>query len=436
MDRSQQSASPAPRRIAYVMSRFPKLTETFILYEILELERLGVAVEIFPLIREREPVMHAEAQALVERAHFSRPLAWKVLLAQGYWLRHRPGAYIGAWWRAVAGNLGSPKFLVRALAVVPQAAWFARQMAELGVEHVHAHWATHPALAAYVVQRLAGLPYSFTAHAHDIYVERPMLDEKLRAARFVATISAYNRRLLVELYGELAAKVRVVRCGVDATIFQPPSERPSRATPVLLCVGSLQPYKGHTYLIAACARLKAAGVAFQCLLVGDGELRGSLEAQIAQLGLGAEIRLLGQQTRAQVSALMSAADVMVLPSVTTADGKREGVPVALMEAMATGLPVVASASSGIPELVLDGRTGLLAPERDAAALAEALGRLCADASLRHRLGAAGREHVLREFSLATNVARLKALLLDEPGAAQWQIAPAAEPAPLDLSPTL
>lgn len=410
MSTNEQTVRGATKRVAYLMSRFPKITETFILYEILELERLGMAVEIFPLVREQEQIAHSEAQALVERAHYSSPLAGPVLLAQLFWLLRRPFAYGGVWLRALLGNASSPKFLLRALAVVPQAAWFARRMQELGVEHVHAHWATHPALAAYVVQRLTGLPYSFTAHAHDIYVERPMLAEKLRAASFVVTISEYNRRLLAYHYDKLADKVVVIHCGVDPTVFPPRQARAVDDTLTVLCVASLQDYKGQRYLIDACAQLKAAGHKLRCLLVGEGDERPALEAQIAQLGLAAEVQLLGHQPRDRVSALMGETDLLVLPSVITRSGKREGIPVALMEALASELPVVATAISGIPELVVHDQTGLLVPERDANALARALLRLLSEPELGLRLGRAGRERVLSEFTLAGNTATLHALL--------------------------
>jgi glycosyltransferase involved in cell wall biosynthesis len=398
------------KHVAYLMSRFPKISETFILYEILELERLGMQVSVFPLVQQHEQVMHAEARAVVERASYSTLVSQQVLAAQFFWLRKRPQAYLRAWWHAIRGNISSPKFLLRAVAVVPQAAWFARAMQAAGVEHVHAHWATHPALAAYVVQQLTELPYSFTAHAHDIYVERPMLEEKMRHASFVVTISAYNRRLLKQWYGAVADKTVIIHCGVDPDVFQPRDQARRNAVFTILCVASLQDYKGHPYLVEACRQLKDQGVAFQCLLVGEGEDRPHIEALIAEHGLQAEVRLLGQQSRDRVSVLAAEADVMVLPSVTTSSGKQEGIPVALMEALATELPVVATAISGIPELIEDEQTGLLVPERNAAALAAALLRLYHAPALGQRLGRAGREKVLREFNLRVNTAALYTLL--------------------------
>ena len=208
-------------RVGYVVSRFPKLSETFILNEMLELERIGIRVELFPLVRERESSMQPGAAAFVKRMIVVRPASRALLAAQWHWLRRRPRRYLATWAGAVWGNRHSAKFLVRALVVVPTAAAFARRMDELGVDHVHAHWATHPALAAWTIHRLSGLTYSFTAHAHDIYVERSMLDEKLRDAAFVVTISEHNRRLFAGWYGSLADRVEVIHCGVDATIFRP-----------------------------------------------------------------------------------------------------------------------------------------------------------------------------------------------------------------------
>jgi glycosyltransferase involved in cell wall biosynthesis len=404
-------------RVAYLTSRFPKLTETFILYEILELERQGVAVEIFPLVRERAATMHAEAAALAARAFDGPPFAPQTALAQVAWLGRNPQTYLSAWRDAVQGNLGSPKFLLRALAVVPQAALFAQECLRRGVQHVHAHWATHPTLAAYVINRLTGIPFSFTAHAHDIYVERAMLEEKIRAASFVVTISDYNRRLLAELYGPAAAaKIQVIHCGVDLRVFTPPAAAPDGPL-TMLCVGSLQEKKGQRYLIEACGALARAGRDVRCLLVGEGETRSALEALIAQHGLSGRVQLLGAQPRDRVQALLAEAHLAVLPSISTSSGRQEGIPVALMEAMAMGLPVVATRISGVPELVEHEVNGLLVSDRDVPALAAAIARLADDPALRERFGAAGRATVERAFELRRCAAELRALLLRPWGAA-------------------
>ena len=402
-------------RLAYLMSRFPKATETFVLNEILELERIGHSVEIFPLVREREAVVQPGAAELAARAHDLRPWNRDVLAAQVFWLRRRPRAYLRAWAGAIAGTIRSPKFLVRALAAVPAGAAIGRTVVERDLEHIHAHWATHPTLAAWVASRLSGRPYSFTAHAHDIYVERAMLDEKIRAARFVVTISEMNRRLIAGWYGRAAeAKTVVIHCGVDPAIFAPPTDAADSAAAqgaasegaTIVCVASLQPQKGQAVLIDAARLLRDRGRQVRSVLVGEGDERPALEARIRENGLSDVVALVGSQPRDRVAALVRSADVVVQPSVVLASGKTEGIPVALMEAMAAERAVVASSLSGIPELVVDGETGVLVPPGDATALASAIESLLDDPERRRALGHAARARVLAGFDLHRTTAEL------------------------------
>ena len=388
------------KRIAYIVSRFPKITETFILFEIVELARLGTEVGVYSILRENEGVMHAEAVPIVERAHYCNLFSWAVLRSQLFWLRRSPARYLRAWWRSLSRNAASPSFFLRAFAIVPVAAHYARQMQEEGIEHVHASWATHPALVAYVIRILSGIPYSFTAHAHEIYCDRTMLGEKIRQSEFFVTISEYNRRLLTELYGpECAAKMHVVHCGVDISLFKPRNVVRSNNRFTILCVASLEVHKGQRYLIAACAELRDRGVDFRCLLVGEGKDRPLLERQIHELGLEQCVQILGRQPRSRVLELMAEADVLTIQSIMTPSGMSEGIPVCLMEAMASGVPVVASSIRGIPELVEHGRTGLLVPHSNAHALGEALMTIYTSPTLARELAIRGRERIIREFDL-------------------------------------
>lgn len=415
------------RKIAYMMSRFPKVSETFILYEILELQKLGAHVEIFPLLKQDEEVTHPEAQAMMDRVHYHAMFSSEVLWAQLYWLARRPIAYLLAWLSVIFGNLTSPQFLVRAIATMPLAALFARKMQEMNIQHIHAHWATHPALAAYVIGRLTGIPYSITAHAHDIYVDRTMLKQKISRSRFTVTISDYNKQLLRENYGDaVARKIKVVHCGIDSDIFKPRVEADSDKPFTMICVARMDEMKGHAFLVDACARLKAQGASFRCILVGDGPTRPQVEAQIYRLGLSENFEVLGQQPRPRVVQLLEEADVMVLPSVVANCGKMEGIPVALMEALAMEIPVVASAISGIPELIVDEETGLLVPERNAEALAAALLRLQEEPELGRQLSLKGRDKVLREFNLKRNAQTLLDLFAQE---GNLLPAPVVQPAP-------
>ncbi|WP_225412510.1 glycosyltransferase family 4 protein [Stigmatella hybrida] len=423
-----RSASGRSRRVAYMMSWFPAVTETFILYEILELERLGVHVEVFPLFGRHGTVKHPGANKLIARAHYRRMFSWALLSAQLYWLWHSPLRYLGAWWMALVGNWRSLGFLVRSLVVIPKAMLFAREMQRLQIEHIHAHWATHPTLAALVIQRMTGLNFSFTCHAHDLFIDRTMLDQKLAAASFAVTISEFNRKLLSDLYGEEAArKIIVVRCGVDQDIFRPRPRARTSQVPIILCVASLRDYKGHSHLIEACRQLKEAGTRFRCLLVGDGPLRRQLEAEAVAAGVRAEVEFLGSRRRNEVAALMARADVVVQPSVVASSGQMEGIPVSLMEALASEAPVVATRISAIPELIRDEETGLLVPEKDPRALCVALLRVLSDRNLAQRLGRNGRRWVLQHFNLRGNVVRLAESLAALPPASVRPLEMAEEP---------
>lgn len=396
-------------KVAYLVSRFPKLTETFVLYELIALEGMGVSVELYPLLRERQQVAHAEAERWTARARFQPFFSLPILRAQLHFLRRGPGRYLALLLEILRRTWGSANFMAGAFVFFPKAARFAYEMERQGVTHVHAHFCSHPALVAFVIHRLTGIPYSFTAHGSDLHVERRMLDAKVEAAAFVATISRFNRRVMLDACGEAAdAKIRVIHCGVDTEAFTTRVAEREDGPCRFLCVGSFEEVKGHRHLLDACAILRERGIDFTCDLIGEGPLRREMEGRIAHLRLGDRVRVLGGQPRPEVIARLREADVAVLASQPTREGKREGIPVVLMEAMATGLPVVSTALSGIPELVDDGRTGLLVPPADAAALADALERLAHDPTLRARLGRAGREKVVREFDLRTNTA----LLLD------------------------
>ncbi len=395
-------------RVAYIISRFPSTTETFIAREMGALEELGASIELFALIRERAVVVHPEAEPFMRRLRTAPLWRLSTLRAQWYWMRRRPKAYFSAWWDATRGNWRSPQFLVHAWIVVPKAARFARDAEQQHVDHVHAHWATHPALAAYVVTRLTGIPFSFTAHAHDIFMNRTMLEQKLSAASFVAVISGFNREYLAARYGERArSKIVIVRCGVDPQRFTPAGECASGGDGFsIVCVASLQAYKGHRVLIDGLAGLRDRGIPFDCVLVGEGAERGAIEAQLRGLDLTDRVTLAGALRSDEVVEIVKAADVVVLASIVVASGQMEGIPVALMEALACAVPVVASRLSGIAELVIDGETGLLVDAGDHDALADALQQLYEDPVLRRRLGTAGRERVVAEFSERENAARL------------------------------
>jgi colanic acid/amylovoran biosynthesis glycosyltransferase len=400
---------PAPR-VAYVMSRFPKLTETFVLYELLAVEDAGVPVEVYPLRRERAPVTHPEAAGVVARAHFLPFLSLSIIATQLHHLRHRRRAYLEAFTTVVRENWGSRKLFLPGLVVFPKAAHLARLMQAAGVTHVHCHFATHPALVGFVVTRLTGIPFSFTAHGSDLHVDRHMLAKKVESAAFVATISDHNRDVIVEeCGGRWSEKVHVLRCGVSSTVFEP-APRQSERPFTVVCVGTLHEVKGQTHLLEAVARLAAGGVDVRCRLVGSGPDRPRLTAQAQRLGISDRVEFSGALPRAAVAEALRHADALVTPSVPTRSGRREGIPVVILEAMSAGLPVVASRLSGIPELVEHDRTGLLVEPGDEEELAEALRRLHDDERLRRELGRAGRQRVVEGHSIEGTARRLISLI--------------------------
>jgi glycosyltransferase involved in cell wall biosynthesis len=410
------------------VSWFPAITETFILDEVRELRARGVDVEVLPLFGARGGEVHAAWPEVRSFTHYHASLSWEMLTAQLHWLLRSPVVLLRSWAVALRCNATSRKLLVRTPLVLLKAALLARRIEALGVRHVHAHWATHPTLAAWLVGRLTGTGYSFTAHAHDLYVDRAMLREKVEAARFVVTISEFNRRLLADEGG--GAKVHVVRCGVDLEAFAAAPRAPAEV-PTFVCIASLRAYKGHAVLLDAVGLLRARGTPLRVVLVGDGELRRSLAARIAREGLGDTVVLRGALPHQEIPSVLAGATAMVLPSVTSRDGQMEGIPVALMESMAAGVPVVATKLSGIPELIRDGETGLLVPERDPAALAEAMSRLASDAALGARLAAGARRIVREEFDRARNVAALAELFAPFAGTAR-SAPPLLAPGPLRL----
>ena len=421
------------RPVAVLLSRFPTVSETFILREVEELERQGQPVRLVPLLRQDPPVVHEEAKPWVERALFTPFLSPAIVGANLRAVTRAPARYARLLARLAAGTVTSPVFLLKTLAYFPKAVYLGERLEREGVRHLHAHFATHPTTVAMVASALFDLSFSLTAHAHDIQVNRELLDEKLRRARFARVISAFNRRALLERYPSVEPDtVRVIHVGVEPEAYragpgpggaESEGEDPDAANgpdaaeepPLLVTVAALRPYKGLPVLLRACARLRERGGRFRCEIVGEGPMREELEALLERLDLGEVVRLRGALPQHRIPEFLARGEVFVLPSVVQRDGQMEGIPVALMEAMAAGLPVVSTRLSGIPELVEDGEHGLLVRPDDPEALADAVARLLDDPDRARAMGRAGREKVDEEFSLAgCTAALLEALDAENP----------------------
>jgi glycosyltransferase involved in cell wall biosynthesis len=411
------------RRVAYLLKRFPKLSETFILHEILELERQGLDLHLFSIMNPDEEIVHADVSRVRAPVTYL-PAGWR-----GTWAMLR--AHLALVWRGPRRYAGVGAYALQRRHSTPftqrlagvqyfwHAGWLARELEQAGVTHLHAHFAHIPGSVAHFVHLLTELPYSVTAHARDIYTSPPdQLAIRLRAARFVVTCTGYNAQYLASLMGTAAAqRLHRIYHGVDLHKFDPksrtaPGPRRPSDTPTILAVGRLVEKKGYPYLIDACRLLIDRGYDVRLRIVGGGALKDALRRHIAQVGLDERVELLGARSQDEVIELYRTATVFTLPCVVLENGDRDGIPNVLVEAMRLGLPVVSTAVSGIPELVVDEETGLLVPPRDAGALASALARLLDDAELRARLATGAAHRVACEFDLAANAATLKELLVE------------------------
>ncbi len=399
--------------IGVVVSRFPLVTETFILREIEELERQGQAVRLVPLLKETPDVVHREAEAWVSRALFTPFLSFPILASNLRVFARAPRRYLSLLAEVLVRSSRSWNLFTGTLGIFPKSVYLSERLANEGVSHLHAHFATHPAMAAYIASRLSGMSFSFTAHAHDIFVHRAMLGEKIRRAAFVRCISRFNRDFLSRVVGpSLEDRAHVVHVGVDAAAPPPAGNgKDSTASPLkILCVAAFKHYKGLPVLVETCHRLKERGLPFRCDVIGDGPLRPEIERLIQTKGLEEEIHLLGNQPQHRVRDWMAGASVFVLPSIVAPDGQMEGIPVVLMEAMACERPVIASSLSGIGELIDDGLNGLLVPPGDIVALTEAVVRVAENPNWAGHIGQQGRLKILAEFQLKACVSELLHLI--------------------------
>lgn len=390
-------------RIAYVVSLFPCWSETFIAEEIHHLLDLGFDIEIFSLRPHSEPHVHDLSVGLLPRVRYPFPRTG-VLLAQFHFLLRRPGAYLKQLLRVLFTFGKSLDMWAKGLAAFFLGAYFARKIRESGFQRIHAHWATYSATAAWTISQLTGLPFSFTTHAHDLFDPDALLSQKLRDAQFVVTISEYNRGRINAIRPS-DGKVRIVHCGVDTTRFAAVPAYDWEAHR-LLSVGRLVPMKGFDVLIEACRILRDKGLSFTCEIVGDGPMRPELEEQIGAAKLADRVRLAGFAKQDELRDKLKKVSMFVLACQQSSARDMDGIPVALMEPMSMGIPVVSTSVSGIPELIDNGRNGLLVPPRDPAKLAEAIESLLRDRARSLAFAEAGRETVLAEFDVRRNAERL------------------------------
>ena len=400
---------PAPGSVAYVVSTWPRLSQTFVLNEVLALEKKGLPVRIFSVKDPGgEPVHASVSQVRASVTYLSlkgrrRPV-WVANLDLAW---RQPRCYF-------RGLLEAARY--RSFGVLRhflQAAYLAALLRREPAVHLHAHFATAPALVAMFASQLSGTPYTFTAHARDIYVDtRPeLLRKQMHHASAVVTVSEYNRRhLLQQLNPATPGKVVCIYNGID------PSQFPFRwpragdpGPPVILSVARLVEKKGLEDLIDAAAILRAQGLSFRVEIIGAGPLWSALQVRIVRHGLEGIVTLMGAQPQEIVRQAYDRAALFVLPCVITADGDRDGIPTVLLEAMLSGVPVVSTPVSGVPELIESDSSGVLVTPNNARILAHTLAKLIGDPCLRDRLARSARTRVESEFSIERSSSQLLAL---------------------------
>ena len=418
--RSKDMPTQPPLRVLYLVSLFPCWSETFIVREIHALARQGVDIRIVSLKPHSEPMVQPDAQVLLDRVIYPpSSLADSLRAALPQVLKHPVKSVAELWplvrslWRRPAELAKSVISWWRTLAVMAEVQRFAPQ-------HLHAHWATYPSTAARILAGRIGRPWSFTGHAHDIFVHDQDLSGKLAQADFSVTISEYNRRQLsARLPSELHNRLAVIHCGVLPADL--PFTAEGREPAYIVGVGRLDPIKGFIHLVKACALLQERGIDFRCDIIGDGPLRDELQQAINQAGLSERVRLTGALPQQDVRQRINRATMFVLPSVLLADGNADGIPVALMEAMACGATAISTRVSGIPELIHHEENGLLVTPGQATELADAMARLLADAPLRTRLAQAARNTIIHNFDADIEAAKLLGRIQAvQPDTGHWQ----------------
>lgn len=390
--------------IGYVVSLFPCWSETFIVNEMRELERKGADITIFSVRSDLEKFTQESAKPFIKKTRY--PNAVWILTSALIWLIKKPLGVIRLVGLIVSGKHKSLKELFKSFWCLMAGLQFAGIAKKNKISHLHAHFATYPALTALVMSTLTKIPFTFTAHAHDIFLDKPFLKEIAKEAKGIIAISDYNKNYIADYCDNgIVSKIKVIHCGIDPHEYQSSTAAVDKAETVIISIGRLTEMKGFKYLIKACSLLSPK-ISFKCHIIGDGPLRNELISLIGKLGLQRQIFLEGVLDSNRIKEFFGKATVFVLPSVWSDKDGQDGIPLVLMEAMAAGVPVIASRISGIPELVKDKETGLLVEPRHDAGLATAIMELFNDRQLRQKLSLNGRATVNSDFNIVKSSEQL------------------------------
>ncbi len=399
--------SKQSKTIAYVTQSYPTLTQTFVYRETQALEAEGFDIVTCAIWKPDTTSLSEESRHLVDQTLYVFPVSWARFLGAHLtvFLKH-PLRYAGTLLLVLTQRGESGKNRIRSLYHFAEAVYLAPELEKRHVGHLHAHFTINAATMALVLARLLDISFSFTAH-NIFFTDRVLLKLKVRESRFIIAISEFSKQFLDRLAPGGQDKMHVVHCGVSPEDFAP-NARPENQVPLLLFVAQLAERKGAQVLIEACKILAERGIPFQCIIVGGGAEQEVLRLKqlVESCALKGAVELAGSVPQERLKGYLGRADVFVLPCITASNGDMDGVPVSLMEAMAMGIPTVSTYVSGIPELIENEESGLLVPEKDPDALADALQRLLQDGDLRERLARNGRRQVQAEFNIHRNVAQM------------------------------
>lgn len=391
--------------VGYVLKKFPRNSETFILNEILALQRAGADVTVFSLNRPDDGVYHRALADLKRPVVYllPRPAAqWPAVLKQQWPLLERRKEALWAQFQDLVQGERADMWNIMTWGID-----LALQIKKHGVQRLHAHFATIAAYVARAANTLTGVPFSVTCHAKDIYREG-VTGERFRAllspSDFVVTVCEANKRYILDQHNGHSLDLRVLYNGVDVGAFHPKTRQPSKE-PTVLSVGRLVEKKGFHILFDALAVMAKDGFRPRCQIIGDGEDSEQLQAQVKRLGLG-NVEFLGMRTQDEVRAAMSTATVMALPCIVGADGNRDALPTVLLEALASGLPILSTPVGGVEEIADFGKAGVIVPPGDVPTLATELTKLLRDPARLAAFSKAGRARAEQCFDLTTNVGKL------------------------------
>ncbi|MEI6825843.1 MAG: glycosyltransferase [Desulfuromonadales bacterium] len=401
-------------KVTYVVSMFPCWSETFILNELVNHEKAGVDLSIFSIKNCSETMVHDEAVPFINKTVYGKGyFGFKLLLSHLILLCTSPSIYASIVSKLLFLKVTDPLVKIKSLAVFWLSPTFVVAARQQKTDHLHAHFATYPALLAWIISRFTKIPFTFTAHAHDIYVNQDLLPIVCEDAAAIVTISEFNKRFIAQKVGtKYEQKTEVIHCGIDLNRFKfevDNGKAGREAAPLnILSIGRLSGIKGFTYLIEALRLLKNESVAFDCSIIGDGPLKVELVQQVKDAGLDSVVHFLGSKKADEIPVYLKKADVFVLACATDKIEGHDGIPVVFMEAMAYGTPVIGTVISGIPELIIDGTTGFCAEPENARSLADTISRFiqCSDVQ---KLVANARELIEVEYNITRNSGRLRTL---------------------------